>query len=143
MTNRRDVCEPDEVSEIVENGEVVGITVEHIGQEECDFEGEKGRKMGFKYSVLCDETITGEEIAFMSYVDIDDRCRPHVTLWHSAGCHNREVIKSYDVITTKTIIETEVIDLNQISNDDVHDNTKVKATAKTSAQLFDDDSGKL
>ena len=99
--------------------------------------------MGFKYSVLCDETITGEEIAFMSYVNIDDRCRPHVTLWHSAGCHNHEVIKSYDVITTETIIETEVIDLNQISNDDVHDNTKVKATAKTSAQLFDDDTGKL
>ena len=128
-----DVCEPDEVSEIVENGEVVGITVEHIGQEECDSEGEKGRKMGFKYSVLCDETITGEEIAFMSYVNIDDRCRPHVTLWHSAGCHKREVIKSYDVITTETIIETEVIDLNQISNDDVYDNTKVKATASTSA----------
>lgn len=115
-----DVCEPDEVYEIIKNEEIIGITVKHIGDNDCDFEGQEGRKFGFVYSVLCDETITEKGAALIESVDDDDICRPHVTMIHNAGCHKREIIKGEN--KTEVIIEKEVVVQTQILSDYIYDN---------------------
>ena len=86
-----DVCEPDQVEEVVKNDEIIGVKVEHYSEFDCDFEGQEGRKLGFVYTVLCDETVDAAGGAIAQTVDVDDICRPHVVLTHKAGCHKREV----------------------------------------------------
>lgn len=72
------------------------------------------------YSVLCDETITEEGAAIIESVDLDDSCRPHVTMVHNAGCHKREIIKGEN--KTEVIIEKEVVVQTQILSDYIYDN---------------------
>lgn len=76
--------------------------------------------MGFVYSVLCDETITMPGNATIESVDDDDRCMPHVTMIHNAGCHKREIIKGEN--KTEVIVEKEVVVQTQILSDYIYDN---------------------
>ena len=83
--------------------------------------------MGFVYSVLCDETITMPGNATIESVDDDDRCMPHVTMIHSAGCHKREIIKGEN--KTEVIVEKEVVVQTQILSDYIYDNPIVLGIA--------------
>lgn len=48
---------------------------------------EQSRKFSFRYTVLCDETITGVGEAIGHSLDDSDWCQPRVSYSHAAGCH--------------------------------------------------------